>query len=42
MKTTAVKVVELFGMSVVDSPSLTGMWEGSEDHSAVNLQLGFY
>jgi len=34
-KTTGVKVVELFGMS-----ALTGMWECSENHSAITLQLG--
>ena len=34
------KMLELFGMSAVDSPGLTGIEEGGKYHRTVDLQLG--
>ena len=35
-----VEVIELFGVSVVDSPGLASVGESSENHCTVDLQLG--
>ena len=34
------KVVELFGVSAVDSPCLTGIEKSGEYHCTIDLQLG--
>ena len=37
-----VEVVQLFGMSAVDCPGLTGVEKSGKYHCTVNLQLGGY
>ena len=40
VKTAHVKMVELFGVSAVDSPGFTDIEEGGKYHCTVDLQLG--